>query len=142
MSDSSALYLKPDLTLEEAQEARHARIMALLEPEPYHEVLEIGCGWGGLATRLGETGCTVTALTLSPAQLAYARDMVAAANLAARVDLRLQDYRLSSGSFDRVVSIEMLEAVGEAFWPRYFEILHERLKPGGLAGTAGHYHRR
>lgn len=133
MSYSSAMYPTPDLTLEEAQEVRHARIMALLEPEPHHEMLEIGCGWGGLATRLGEAGCSVTALTLSPAQLAYAREMVAAGNLAARVDLRLQDYRQSSGSFDRVVSIEMLEAVGEAFWPRYFEILHERLKPGGLA---------
>jgi cyclopropane-fatty-acyl-phospholipid synthase len=133
MSYSSALYRTPDLTLEEAQEAKHARIMELLEAEPQHEVLEIGCGWGGLATRLGRAGCTVTGLTLSPAQLAYARESVEAQGLAARVDLRLQDYRLSTGSFDRVVSIEMLEAVGEAFWPRYFEILRERLKPGGLA---------
>jgi cyclopropane-fatty-acyl-phospholipid synthase len=133
MSYSSAIYQTPEATLEEAQEARHARIMALLEPEPHHEVLEIGCGWGGLARRLGETGCTVTGMTLSPAQLAYATEMVEACGLAARVDLRLQDYRLSSGSFDRVVSIEMLEAVGEAFWPRYFEILQDRLKPGGLA---------
>jgi cyclopropane-fatty-acyl-phospholipid synthase len=133
MSYSSALYHTPDLTLEEAQEAKHARIMALLQPEPHHEVLEIGCGWGGLATRLGQAGCTVTGLTLSPAQLAYARESVEAGSLAARVDLRLQDYRLSTGAFDRVVSIEMLEAVGEAFWPRYFEILRERLKPGGLA---------
>jgi cyclopropane-fatty-acyl-phospholipid synthase len=133
MSYSSALYRTPDLTLEEAQEAKHARIVALLEPEPHHAVLEIGCGWGGLATRLGEIGCTVTGLTLSPAQLDYGREVVEARGLAAQVDLRLQDYRLSSGSFDRVVSIEMLEAVGEAFWPRYFEILRERLKPGGLA---------
>lgn len=133
MSYSSALYPTPDLTLEEAQEVRHARIMALLQPEPKHDVLEIGCGWGGLAKRLGEAGCTVTGLTLSPAQLAYARDVMEGHGLSGQVDLRLQDYRLSSGSFDRVVSIEMLEAVGEAFWPRYFEILHERLKPGGLA---------
>lgn len=133
MSYSSAVYQTPDLTLEEAQEAKYARIMTLLEPEPHHEVLEIGCGWGGLATRLGEVGCSVTGLTLSPAQLAYGRETVAARNLARRVDLRLQDYRLSTGSFDRVVSIEMLEAVGEAFWPHYFEILRERLKPGGLA---------
>jgi cyclopropane-fatty-acyl-phospholipid synthase len=133
MSYSSALYPIQDLSLEDAQEARHARIMALLEPEPHHEVLEIGCGWGGLATRLGDTGCSVTGLTLSPSQLAYAHELVEARGVASRVDLRLQDYRQSSGQFDRVVSIEMLEAVGEAFWPRYFEILHQRLKPGGLA---------
>jgi cyclopropane-fatty-acyl-phospholipid synthase len=133
MSYSSAIYRTPDLSLEEAQEAKHARVMALLESEPHHDVLEIGCGWGALATRLGEMGCTVTGLTLSPAQLAHAREMVAARGLVGQVDLRLQDYRLSSGSFDRVVSIEMLEAVGEAFWPRYFEILRERLKPGGIA---------
>ena len=133
MSYSSALYQTPGLTLEEAQEAKNARILALLESAPHHNVLEIGCGWGGLATRLGEAGCSVTGLTLSPAQLAYGSESVAARGLAGRVDLRLQDYRLSTGSFDRVVSIEMLEAVGEAFWPRYFEILRERLKPGGLA---------
>jgi cyclopropane-fatty-acyl-phospholipid synthase len=133
MSYSSALYQMLDQTLEEAQEAKHARILALLEPAPHHEVLEIGCGWGALATRLGEAGCRVTGLTLSPAQLAYARESMAARGMSARVDLRLQDYRHSTGSFDRVVSIEMLEAVGEAFWPRYFEILRERLKPGGLA---------
>jgi cyclopropane-fatty-acyl-phospholipid synthase len=133
MSYSSGIYHSPDLSLEEAQEAKHARIMALLEHEPHHKVLEIGCGWGGLATRLGETGCTVTGLTLSPAQLAYAREVVEARGLRAQVDLRLQDYRLSSGSYDRVASIETLEAVGEAFWPRYFEILRERLRPGGLA---------
>jgi cyclopropane-fatty-acyl-phospholipid synthase len=133
MSYSSALYQTPDMTLERAQEAKQARILALLNVKPQHAVLEIGCGWGGMAARLAQMGCMVTGLTLSPAQLAYARDMVDAHGLASRTDLRLQDYRLSSGAFDRVVSIEMVEAVGEAFWSGYFEILRERLKPGGLA---------
>ena len=80
-----------------------------------------------MAERLARDGCSVTGITLSPAQLAYARER----NM--RADLRLQDYRESSGSYDRVVSVEMLEAVGEAFWPRYFQILQARLKPGGVA---------
>ena len=117
------------MTLEQAQDAKHARVLALLDAAPEQTVLEIGCGWGGLAERLALRGCRVTGLTLSPAQLAYARERA----VAREVDFRLQDYRESSGTYDRVVSIEMLEAVGEAFWPRYFETLDARLKPGGIA---------
>jgi cyclopropane-fatty-acyl-phospholipid synthase len=133
MSYSSALYTRPHMPLELAQDAKLDRIMALLGPMPGDSVLEIGCGWGGLAERLARHGCNVTGLTLSPAQLSYARQRLAAGGLAARADLRLEDYRDSSGSFDRVVSIEMLEAVGEAFWPRYFDVLRTRLNPGGVA---------
>src|SRR5580700_6016634 len=82
---------------------------------------------------LARHGCSVTGLTLSPAQLAYTQQRLAASGLAGQATARLQDYRQSSGSYDRVVSIEMLEAVGEAFWPRYFDTLRARLTPGGIA---------
>jgi cyclopropane-fatty-acyl-phospholipid synthase len=133
MSYSSGVYNQAGMTLEDAQAAKQARILSLLDAAPGQSVLEIGCGWGGLATRLAQCGCSVTGLTLSPAQLDHARQRVASAGLAPFVDLRLQDYRESFGRYDRVVSIEMLEAVGEAFWPQYFDILRARLKPGGVA---------
>jgi cyclopropane-fatty-acyl-phospholipid synthase len=93
-----------------------------------------GCGWGGLAQRLvEEAGCRVTGLTLSPSQLTYARERLAGPVTAGEADLRLQDYRDVDGSYDRVVSIEMLEAVGQDYWPLYFRRLQECLKPGGVA---------
>ena len=132
MSYSSALYPDPAMTLEAAQIAKQDRVLALLDLQGGEAVLEIGCGWGGLAQRLiRDGGCHVTGLTLSPAQLAAARECLAADP--ARADLRLQDYRNAGGAFDRVVSIEMLEAVGEAYWPSYFKAVHDRLKPGGKA---------
>jgi cyclopropane-fatty-acyl-phospholipid synthase len=133
MSYSSALYLEPTMTLEQAQAAKHARVLALLDVAPGQDVLEIGCGWGSMAELLAQHECSVTGLTLSPAQLAYAQERFAARGLSDRASVLLQDYRESGGKFDRVVSIEMLEAVGEAFWPRYFDILRQRLNPGGIA---------
>lgn len=125
---SSALYEAPGQSLEAAQEAKYARIAELLRPEPGQRVLEIGCGWGGLAERLTrEHGCEVTGLTLSREQLAHARARVPEA------DLRLQDYRDVRGTYDRIASIEMLEAVGEAHWPTYFRLLRERLAETGVA---------
>jgi len=134
---SSGLYGDGDDSLEAAQAAKLARIRSLLRlddlPADAH-VLEIGCGWGALAIDLaGRHPARVTGLTLSAEQLAHARGRVAAAGLADRVDLRLQDYRDATGSFERIVSIEMLEAVGERYWPVYFETLRQRLKPGGVA---------
>jgi cyclopropane-fatty-acyl-phospholipid synthase len=97
-------------------------------------VLEIGCGWGALALRLARAQPgRVVGLTLSGRQLAHARSLVAGAGLDDRVDLRLQDYRDVDGEFDRIVSIELLEAVGERYWPVYFETLRRRLRPGGRA---------
>ncbi len=133
MSYSSALYTEPTMSLEAAQRAKQDRIIAWLELEPAHSVLEIGCGWGGMAQRLAECCRRVTGLTLSPAQRAYAVETVAAAGLSDRVDIRLEDYRQAGGRFDRIVSIEMLEAVGEAYWPVYFERVRELLTPGGVA---------
>ena len=132
---SSALYATGDETLEAAQAAKLQRIVGLLElgRAPEAQVLEIGCGWGALALAVADEGAHVTGLTLSSEQLAHAQQRVAAAGRDDQVELRLQDYRDVSGRFDRVVSIEMLEAVGERYWPTYFDTLRERLAPGGVA---------
>ncbi|WGT63062.1 SAM-dependent methyltransferase [Variovorax paradoxus] len=131
---SSALYATGDESLEEAQAAKIDRIAQLLAPSPGNSVLEIGCGWGALALALAQGhGARVTGLTLSAEQLAHARQRVQEEGLSAQVDLRLQDYRDVQGSYDRIVSIEMLEAVGERYWPVYFNTLRRRLAPGGTA---------
>jgi cyclopropane-fatty-acyl-phospholipid synthase len=134
MSYSSALFSRPDETLEQAQAAKERRILALMDTSPGQHVLEIGCGWGSLAERLvRDVACRVTGVTLSPAQLEYASNRLSEAGLNGAAELRLQDYRDVEGSFDRIVSVEMLEAVGEAYWPSYFSTLADRLKPGGQA---------
>lgn len=134
MTYSSALYEREGQTLEDAQDAKIARVAEMLQLRPGDRVLEIGCGWGGMAEHLaGRFGVSVTGLTLSAEQLAFARGRVDRAGLADRVDLRLTDYRDAGGSFDRIVSIEMIEAVGEEHWPRYFATLRDRLLPGGAA---------
>jgi cyclopropane-fatty-acyl-phospholipid synthase len=131
---SSALYLSPEATLEEAQQTKLKRIASLLRLGGGERVLEIGCGWGALVTRLArDAGVHVTGLTLSPSQLAAARMRVQELGLSAQIDLRLEDYRDSTGAYDRVVSIEMIEAVGEAFLPAYFGAIARRLKPAGIA---------
>jgi cyclopropane-fatty-acyl-phospholipid synthase len=131
MSYSSALYTAPQQSLEEAQTIKQDRILQLMDLTGGEDVLEIGCGWGGLAERILARGCKVTGLTLSPAQLAYAQQRLAPAGAVA--DLRLQDYRDVSQRYDRIVSIEMLEAVGVKYWPTYFNKLRECLCPGGVA---------
>ncbi|MBB6251856.1 SAM-dependent methyltransferase [Nitrospirillum iridis] len=130
---SSALYTDGAQTLETAQAAKLERIVALLGLSGKERVLEIGCGWGGLAERIARQGCHVTGLTLSPAQLSVAQDRLIDADLGNRADLRLQDYRDVGGTYDRVVSIEMLEAVGERYWPVYFQTLRQRLASDGVA---------
>ncbi|HEV7257250.1 MAG TPA: cyclopropane-fatty-acyl-phospholipid synthase family protein [Bosea sp. (in: a-proteobacteria)] len=131
MMYSSALYETPTETLEAAQQRRLDKIVAMLDLSGGEQILEIGCGWGALAERLAREGCHVTAITLSPAQLEAAQQRVASAGLADRVSLRLQDYRDISGQFDRIVSIEMIEAVGRSYWPAYFDTLSRSLKPEG-----------
>jgi len=134
MSYSSGIYRGEGQSLEAAQVEKQNRIMEMLSLGGGERVLEIGCGWGGLAQRLvEEAGCTVTGLTLSPAQLSYARERLAGPVAAGQADLRLQDYRDVDGLYDRVVSIEMLEAVGQDYWPGYFRRLQDCLKPGGVA---------
>ena len=96
-------------------------------------MLEVGIGWGGLAERLVRRGCQVTGLTLSPSQLEFAQRRLAKTPGNGSADLRLQDYRDVEGTFDRIVSIEMIEAVGESYWPSYFRAIMDRLAPGGRA---------
>lgn len=133
MTYSSALYASDDQLLEDAQRVKQDRVLAELDLDPGRRVLEIGFGWGGLAERILRTGCEVTGLTLSPAQLAYAGERLAAGGHAEASDLRLEDYRDVRGTFDRVVSIEMLEAVGRAYWPSYFAAIRDRLAKDGKA---------
>ncbi len=137
MTYSSALYAQPDEdggeTLEEAQAAKLDRIVDLLQLSAGQHVLEIGCGWGALAARLAGSGARVTGLTLSQEQLVHARALMQENGHDAAVDLRLQDYRDVEGQYDRIVSIEMLEAVGVDYWPVYFDTLRQRLAPGGTA---------
>ncbi len=134
MTYSSGLFSSEGQTLEDAQDAKHDRALDLLGLVGGETVLEIGCGWGGLAERMmNRHDCTVTGITLSAEQLAFAQRRLLDCTLAGRCDLRLQDYREVSGEFDRIVSIEMMEAVGEAYWPTYFQKLRESLRPGGVA---------
>lgn len=134
MSYSAAQFsaAKPDL--ESAQTAKLDRVLELLDPHNGNQILEIGCGWGSLAERVLEKhDSTVTGITLSTEQLEYARHRLADAITAGRCELRLQDYRDVAGTYDRIVSIEMLEAVGAAYWSTYFAKLRECLRPGGTA---------
>ena len=135
MTYSSAIFdgdLKQPLAA--AQTAKYERILQVLNPQPGATILEIGCGWGGFAEHAAKTrGVKVTGITLSHAQLHFAKKRIADAGLDALVDLQLIDYRDVKEQFDYVVSIEMFEAVGERFWPTYFKTVYDRLKSGGRA---------
>jgi cyclopropane-fatty-acyl-phospholipid synthase len=134
MSYSAALYTQPRDTLETAQAAKNDRIVDLLALQGGERVLEIGCGWGGLAERMARAGAAqVTAITLSQEQHAYATQRARTANRVEQVDIRLTDYRDIGGTYDRIASIEMVEAVGEVHWPTYFATLRDRLRAGGVA---------
>lgn len=134
MTYSSALFEQSDMTLEQAQTAKYRRIVETLGITADDEVLEIGCGWGGFAEHAAhETGCRIVGVTLSKEQAAFARRRMTEAGLADRVDIRIQDYRDVTERFDKIVSIEMFEAVGEENWPVYFRAIRDRLRPGGRA---------
>jgi cyclopropane-fatty-acyl-phospholipid synthase len=131
---SSAIWNESTADLEAAQQLRLKRIREKLELKGGETVLEIGCGWGALAANLAvEADAKVTGITLSPSQLSWANEVVARTGRSGQVDLRLQDYRDTDGKFDRIVSIEMFEAVGEAYWPSYFQTLKRCLKDRGKA---------
>ena len=132
MQYSSALFASTDEPLEVAQQRKLNRICDQLHLQPHDHLLEIGTGWGGLAIYAAQHyGCRVTTTTISDEQYEYARDAVLAAGLEHRVSVLNQDYRELKGSFDKVVSVEMIEAVGRRFLPGYFRKLNELLKPGG-----------
>jgi len=135
MSYSSAVFgPQAGCHLEQAQVAKYHRILDLLGVQPGDRILEIGCGWGGFAeVAARERGAFVHGITLSSEQLRYCRERMRQTGLEQRVEIELCDYRDVEGQYDFVVSIEMLEAVGEAYWPGYFAVVRDRLRPGGRA---------
>lgn len=133
MTYSSALFEEPDMDLADAQWAKYDSLCQKLELQASDHVLEIGCGWGGFCTHAArEYGCRVTAVTISEEQQKFATERVAKEGLSDRIEIRLQDYRHVTGRFDKIASIEMLEAVGDAYLETYFAKCHEVLKPCGL----------
>ncbi|WP_292053434.1 MULTISPECIES: SAM-dependent methyltransferase [unclassified Brevundimonas] len=135
MTYSSARFAGDEQSLSDGQTAKYASLARIMDLQAGHEVLEIGCGWGGFAEfAAAQVGAHVTGVTISVEQYEFARERVFKAGLADKVDIRLQDYRDVQGRFDRVASIEMFEAVGREYWPTYFGKLHDVLKPGGRAG--------
>jgi cyclopropane-fatty-acyl-phospholipid synthase len=133
MMYSSALWTDPDASLAEAQHEKNDALCRSLRLTPTDSVLEIGTGWGGWALHAAQTyGCHVTTVTISQQQYDFARRRVIDAGLGDRIEVRLQDYRDLTGSFDKIVSIEMLEAVGHAYQETYFITVSRLLKPDGL----------
>jgi cyclopropane-fatty-acyl-phospholipid synthase len=133
MNYSSGIHRSAQGSLEGAQANKIDEVCRLLSLSGGERVLEIGCGWGAVAERLiASHGCTLTAVTLSQEQRVYTLDRLEQAGLGHAADIRLEDYRDIEGHFDRVVSIEMLEAVGEEYWPQYFAKLRDCLAPGGI----------
>ena len=134
MTYSSALFNTGQESLENAQIAKYASMIDQMGVKPGDHVLEIGCGWGGFAEYAAkERGLKVTGLTISKEQLLYAQKRIRNKGLEDKVDLKLQDYRDEKGVYDGVASIEMFEAVGEKYWPIYFETIKHCLKPGRQA---------
>ena len=134
MTYSSALFNTGQESLENAQTAKYASMIDQMGVKPGDHVLEIGCGWGGFAEYAAkERGLKVTGLTISKEQLLYAKERIKNKGLEDKVDLKLQDYRDETGVYDGVASIEMFEAVGEKYWPIYFETIKHCLKPGRQA---------
>ncbi|MCH1426915.1 MAG: cyclopropane-fatty-acyl-phospholipid synthase family protein [Alphaproteobacteria bacterium] len=134
MTYSSAVFDSETDDLTTAQLNKYKRLAELADIQPGDRVLEIGCGWGGFAKFVSKhIGAHVTGITISQAQLVYAKASLAEAGLQNKVDLKLMDYRDLQGRFDKIVSIEMFEAVGQAYWPVYFDTISRMLKSGGRA---------
>jgi cyclopropane-fatty-acyl-phospholipid synthase len=135
MTYSAGVFEHPRASLEEAQRAKYERLCRKLDLRPGMRVLEIGCGWGGFAEHAATVhGCRVTATTISSRQFEYARNRIAAKGLGRQVDVQCVDYRDLRGTYDRVVSIEMVEAIGDRWLPRFAEVCAERLAPDGALG--------
>ncbi|WP_439524649.1 class I SAM-dependent methyltransferase [Marivita sp.] len=131
MTYSSALFVTGQESTEKAQVAKYKSMVDQMGAQPGDHVLEIGCGWGGFAEYAAkERGLRVTGLTISEEQYKYAVDRIAKAGLSDRVTFKLQDYRDETGQYDGIASIEMFEAVGQKYWPTYFQSVKNCLKPG------------
>ncbi|MES2476624.1 MAG: cyclopropane-fatty-acyl-phospholipid synthase family protein [Verrucomicrobiota bacterium] len=136
MTYSSARFESDAQNLEEAQFAKYDALCRKLRLNPHDHVLEIGCGWGGFAVHAAKNfGCRVTGVTISEAQAAYARMRIESERLAHRVEIRIQDYRHITGQFDKIASIEMLEAVGDKYHESFFRKCTEVMTPEGLLGV-------
>jgi cyclopropane-fatty-acyl-phospholipid synthase len=135
MTYSSARYTAPNQSLENAQFSKYDALCQKLRLKPADHVLEIGSGWGGFSLHAAKNyGCRVTTITISEAQFKMARQRFEEAGLADRIQILLQDYRHLSGSFDKIVSIEMMEALGDKYLQTYISKLNQLLKPEGLIG--------
>lgn len=133
MMYSSAIYERPDMSLKQAQLARLERICRKLELQPTDHLLEIGTGWGGLAIYAAQHfGCRVSRTTISQRQYELAVERVRVAGLSDRVEVLLRDYRDLTGRYDKLVSIEMIEAVGHQYYDTYFRKCSELLKSDGM----------
>jgi cyclopropane-fatty-acyl-phospholipid synthase len=133
MTYSSALFESPEATLEQAQTAKYERLARELRLGPEHHLLEIGSGWGGMASHAVRTrGCRVTTLTLSVEQARHCRERFQREGIADRAEVQVLDYRLAQGKYDRIVSIEMMEAVGDAYLGAFCRQVQALLKPDGL----------
>ena len=135
MTYSSAVFKNEKESLTEAQENKYQLLIDSLNIKSHHKVLEIGCGWGGFAEYAAKkVGCSIKGITISPSQLKFATNRIKESKLDDKVTLELCDYRDLKGKYDRVVSIEMIEAVGEKYWKNYFKKIKDVLKKDGLAG--------
>ncbi|MGM4987884.1 class I SAM-dependent methyltransferase [Tardiphaga sp. 841_E9_N1_2] len=135
MTYSSAIFEDGAQDLTAAQNNKYRRLAEAIDLKHGQKVLEIGCGWGGFAEYAAKNyGAHVTGLTISTEQRDFARKRMQDAGLGDKVEIKFQDYRDERGQYDRIASIEMIEAVGEQFWPQYFSQLRDRLLPGGLIG--------
>ncbi len=136
MTYSSALFTAPDETLESAQTEKYDALCRKLRLVPGDHVLEIGSGWGGFACHaVRNYGCRVTTVTISSEQFHFAKERFKREGIAPRVDIQLEDYRNITGQFDKVASIEMMEALGDRYLETYFAKIHSLLKPDGLVGV-------
>ena len=135
MTYSSGIFKDEKESLHRAQENKYQALIDNLNIEPHHKVLEIGCGWGGFAEYAAKNvGCSIKGITISPSQLKFATNRIKDSKLENKVSLELCDYRDLKGKYDRVVSIEMIEAVGEKYWKNYFRKIKDVLKKDGMAG--------
>ncbi len=137
MSYSSAVFDGKGNSLEAAQRRKIEKVLEAAEAAPGKSILEIGCGWGGVAEAVGQMGAKLRGITLSREQLEFAKARMTRQGLDDNVELVFEDYRDTRGTFDGIASVEMIEAVGEAHWPTYFKTLFDRLKPGGAAAIQG-----
>ena len=133
MAYSSAMFGESD-DLHSAQLRKWDHLLDMLQPGPKDNLLEIGCGWGGFALYAAEqSGCRVTGVTLSEEQATWARNAVVESGLEGKVDIRIQDYRAVPETYSAIASIEMFEAVGERWWPVFFQRIKDLLAPAGAA---------